>query len=68
MQLSEIKPQNLYTVSEVVSLNLVSKDTLARWRSEKTQIPYVKCGYNVRYLGQDILDWLEQNRTAPKPA
>jgi hypothetical protein len=62
MQINEIKPNSLYSAHEVVTLNIASKDTLARWRSDGREIPFIKCGANVRYLGQDILDWLNSNR------
>ncbi len=63
-----IKAEKLYTPKEVEAMNIAKINTLARWRMEGRELPFIKAGARVLYAGKDILDWIESNRVTPQTA
>ncbi len=63
-----IKAEKLYTPKEVEAMNIAKINTLARWRMEGRELPFIKAGTRVLYAGKDILDWIESNRVRPETA
>lgn len=57
-----IDPKRLYSRREVADLGFRSFSALAADASHGTGIPFYKFGKSVRYLGQDILDFVESCR------
>ncbi len=60
------RPQmELWTEEQVSAFTGIAVGTLRNWRSNKTKsgIPYVKlAGNNVRYLADDVYDWVRSRR------
>lgn len=50
------------TPSQVAAVVQMSVDALAQDRYRRRGIPYVKIGGRVRYLRQDVLNYLNANR------
>ena len=50
------------TAREVATMTGLSIETLARWRSQRWGIPYVKIGRVVRYRQGDVEAYLESCR------
>ncbi len=63
-----IKAEKLYTPKEVEAMKIAKINTLARWRMEGRELPFIKAGTRVLYAGKDILDWIEGNRFTPLTA
>ncbi|WP_353479528.1 helix-turn-helix domain-containing protein [Bifidobacterium pullorum] len=40
--------------------------TLARWRSERRELPYVTVGRLIRYRQSDLDRWIEDNTVYPE--
>lgn len=57
-----IVADKVYCSDQTANYLNLTKDTLARWRMERRGIPFIKAGSKVLYRGQDLLDWLENNR------
>jgi excisionase family DNA binding protein len=56
---------NLLTPGQVCDILAIPDSTLARWRSEHRELPYVKIGRLVRYRRQDLETWLENHLVNP---
>jgi hypothetical protein len=57
-----IEPDKYYD-TEAPELRLIaSRQTLAKWRHEKKGPPYYRFGHRVRYLGSDVLNWMQEQR------
>ncbi len=50
------------TARQVAEMTGISLDTLARWRSRRQRVPYLKIGRAVRYERAEVLAYLEQCR------
>jgi predicted DNA-binding transcriptional regulator AlpA len=50
------------TESEAAELIGVKPQTMAVWRSKGTGPPYLKTGRSIRYLNEDIKEYLQQRR------
>lgn len=62
--LTSIDKNVLYKVSEAAKLLGASKTTLDKWRASGYRGPLFiqDCGY-IRYLGADLLNYLEQKKS-----
>jgi excisionase family DNA binding protein len=54
----------LLTPEEVSELTGLALDTLAQWRSQKREIPYLKIGRAVRYDPAEVEAYLERCRVS----
>ncbi len=54
----------LLTAEEVSKLTGLSVETLAQWRSQKRNIPYLKIGRLIRYSQRDVQVWLDSCRVS----
>ena len=53
----------IMTEGETASLLRVKRFTLRKWRREGCGPPFVRCGGRlIRYINNDIVLWVEQNR------
>lgn len=59
-------PKRLYSRTETAKiLGISSSAILAMWALRKTpKLPYVRIGKMIRYLEEDILDFISKNRIA----
>lgn len=57
-------PTRLYRPSELSTI--ASTRTLRSWRQAGEGPPYITVGGRIRYLGQDLNDWLEQQKVRPE--
>lgn len=57
----EVASTKLLTAQEVSEITGISVETLAQWRSQGREIPYVKISRNcVRYRQSDLDSWVAQ--------
>lgn len=56
--------RELLTPLEVSQITGLSIETLAQWRSQKREIPYLKIGRAVRYDPVDVQTYLEGCRVS----
>ncbi len=63
-----IESEYLYSPRSPEMGEVAKKQTLAQWRSDGKGPPYIKSGSRVLYRGQDVIDWLNKNRTVPPTA
>lgn len=62
---TSINPNFPYTIPEVARIVNVHADTVRSW-CDQGKIGYSKLGYRtIRILGQDIIDFLNNNRENP---
>ena len=54
----------LLTAQDVSDLTGLSKETLAQWRSQKRNIPYLKIGRLISYSGEDVKVYLDSCRVS----
>lgn len=59
------KQRNLLTPAQAAEQLNIPVSTLARWRSERRELPYVPVGRLVRYRQADIDRWIEDNIVNP---
>jgi excisionase family DNA binding protein len=59
-----IRTHSLLTSDEVATITGLSMETLAQWRSQKRNIPYLKMGRAVRYDPADVQAYLEDCRVS----
>ena len=63
MTTPNITSETLMKAKEVVAeFGFATETTLARWRMENRELPFLRCAGNIRYKRQDVLDWLERQR------
>jgi excisionase family DNA binding protein len=55
---------DLLTPEEVAEITSLSMDTLAQWRSQRREIPYLKIGRAVRYDPAEVQAYLERCRVS----
>lgn len=68
--LASAASSKLLTAEEVAEQTGLSIETLAQWRSQKREIPYVKISRNcVRYRQRDLDGWVSERivRTSQGP-
>lgn len=54
-----VPPDRLLTATEVAELTGLSLETLAMWRSQRRELPFVKISRNcVRYRQSDFDNWI----------
>jgi len=58
----DIRPRDLLEPAELAALLHVSTKTLRNWRSLRKGPTPTKFGSKARYLGQDVIDWIEAER------
>jgi excisionase family DNA binding protein len=51
--------RELLTPQQVSEITGLSVETLAQWRSQKRELPYLKIGRTVRYDPSDVQNYLE---------
>ncbi|HWY36463.1 MAG TPA: helix-turn-helix domain-containing protein [Nitrosopumilaceae archaeon] len=54
------------TITEVMQMFNLSRDTLSRYRVSGTGPPFIKIGGSIRYRRKDIRKWIKQNTFIPK--
>jgi excisionase family DNA binding protein len=52
--------ERLLSEAEVAAYLNVSRDTMRRWRREKSGPPYLMAGDRPRYRKRDVDEWLER--------
>ncbi|PJM74397.1 DNA-binding protein [Bifidobacterium simiarum] len=55
----------LLTPAQAARILGIPTSTLARWRSERRELPYVKVGRVVRYRRGDLDRWIDQRTVRP---
>ena len=58
----------LYDVEAAASLLGLTRSTLDAWRADLVGPNYLKLGGSIRYLKDDLLDWLKSQRQLPTEA
>ncbi len=62
-------PENLLTPEQAADFLGTTPGNLAVWRSKRRiNLPYVKCGKNVRYRVEDLLAFVESRLVFPVTA
>lgn len=56
---------HLLTPIQAADILGIPVSTLARWRNEKKELPYVKVGRVVRYRRVDLENWIAENTVTP---
>lgn len=59
------KQKNLLTPAQAAEQLNIPVSTLARWRTERRELPYVTVGRLVRYRQDDIDRWVDGNIVNP---
>jgi excisionase family DNA binding protein len=54
----------LLSADQVAQLTGISIDTLAQWRSQRREIPYLKIGRKIRYDLTDVQNYLRGCRVS----
>lgn len=68
MRIQALKAKETYlTEAEVSRLTGRAKSTLQKDRVCRVGIPYIKMGHTVRYLLQDVHDYMQANRIETAP-
>lgn len=57
----KIDPDTLYAAEDTSAILNAPQTTLSNWRYRGGGPRFIKTGRLVRYRGQDLLDYLEQN-------
>lgn len=57
--------ERLLTPARTAGILGIPVSTLARWRSERRELPYVKVGRVVRYRQEDLDRWIETRTIRP---
>ena len=57
--------KNLLTPGQAAEQLNIPVSTLARWRSERRELPYVTVGRLIRYRQVDIDRWIDDNTINP---
>ena len=53
----------IMTEGETASLLRIKRFTLRKWRREGCGPPFIRCGGRlIRYIDNDVVRWVEQNR------
>ena len=65
MKNKERKNVQLLTIREASQLTKLSVGTLYQWTSMR-RIPFLKLGRALRFDEQELVEWLEDKRTAEK--
>ncbi len=55
----------MLTPQQAADMLEVTEKTLANWRCQKVNIPFIKLGRMVRYDSADVQRWLQDNRQMP---
>ena len=55
-----------YYTTDAPELSLIAtRSTLAMWRHQGKGPPYTRSGRRILYLGEDVNQWLDDNRVDP---
>lgn len=60
-QLPEDWKKQRYTLAEAAEYLGISTRTLYQFRARGVHIPYIRVGYKIFYLKDDLDEWLEKN-------
>jgi len=63
-----VAPPLLLTPKEVSEALGVATQTLAKWRSDGTGMPYIKLGGAVRYRADEVAAWVDANTVVTEVA
>lgn len=65
MNTCEEDPARLLTPAQAAGILNIPVSTLARWRSERRELPYVKVGKLIRYRRTDLDAWVGAHTVPP---